>query len=133
MYFWRQIDDHMRQVHCVILVSVLLCSAGCKQEQSYAPESLTGHWEVYAAERNGRETTLLNGAVFLFGEDNKMRTNFTGQEAEGTFTLEANTILFSGDLPMHFEITALQGDSMSLKTAVQEMQFVLDLKRATTE
>jgi len=133
MYFWRQIGGHMRQLFCVILFTGLLFSQGCKEEPSYAAEELIGHWEVYAAARNGKETTLLNGAVFLFETDNKMQTNITGEETSGGFTLEQDRILFAGDHPMEFEIAALHGDSLSLKTDIQDLYFVLALKRATTE
>lgn len=134
MYFWRQIRDHMKTAAGVILLGVLSLLTGCTEEQkTYAAEDLTGHWEVFAAQRNGKETTLLNGAVFQFGEQYNMQTNFTGRETEGSYTLEQDVIELAGDPPMRFEIVALHGDSLTLKTAVQAMHFVLDLKRATTE
>jgi hypothetical protein len=106
---------------------------GCKEESAYQSDALMGHWEVYDAERNGKGTTLLNGAVFLFEEENKMQTNVTGQETSGMYQLEQNVIVFTSAEQMEFKIAMLHGDSLALTTNIQNMNFILRLKRATTK
>lgn len=123
----------MKQLLRVLLIGSVILSFGCKEEPVYDPANLTGHWEVYAAERNGKETTLLNGAVFLFEENGTMQTNVTGQEHRGTFQINKATIEYTGESPMQFKVTSLQGDTMSLSTELEGMRFMFDLQRTTTE
>jgi hypothetical protein len=88
---------------------------------------------VYGAERNGRNTSLLDGAVFQFQEDGTMNTNITGQERSGPFDLKGNKITFQDEGEMVFVIGTFYGDTLSLNTELQGMHFILDLHRTTTE
>lgn len=123
----------MKQIPCILLIAGILSSGGCKEEAIHEAGELTGHWEVFAAEREGKETTLLNGAVFLFKEDGTMQTNITGEEHHGPFVLDKTTITYSGNEPMTFKIREFHGDTLVLITKLQEMQFRFDLHRTTTE
>jgi hypothetical protein len=105
----------------------------CKEEVSYHQDQLTGHWAVYGAERDGKNTTLLNGAIFQFRPDGTMNTNITGQESRGPFDLKENKVNFQGTENMVFEIGILSGDTLSLHTELQGMHFILDLQRTNTE
>jgi hypothetical protein len=116
-----------------VLLSGAFFFAGCKEETTFQKDQLTGHWAVYAAERDGRETTLLNGAVFQFMENGTMQTNVTGVENSGAFELQGKEIMFRGGENMVFEIGMLAGDTLLLNTQLEGMRFVLDLHRTTTE
>lgn len=105
----------------------------CKSEATYQADQLTGHWAVYSAERDGKSTTLLNGAIFQFMEDGSMKTNITGQESSGPFALKDNKINFLVGENMVFEIGTLHNDTLSLNTELQGMNFILDLHRTNTE
>jgi hypothetical protein len=114
-------------------MAVAGCFLGCKEDPSIHQDQLTGHWAVYDAERDGKNTTLLNGAVFYFQEDGTMQTNITGQESSGRFDLNENTINFQGSESMLFEIGSLANDTLTLHTELQGMHFILDLQRKNTE
>jgi hypothetical protein len=62
-----------------------------------------------------------------------MQTNVTGQETSGMYQLEQNVIVFTSAEQMEFKIAMLHGDSLALTTNIQNMNFILRLKRATTE
>ncbi len=117
----------------VILVATMIFILACKDEVSYHKEQLTGHWAVFGAERNGKNTTLLDGAIFQFQQDGTMNTNITGQESSGPFDLKENKVSFQGTENMVFEIGTLRGDTLSLHTELQGMHFILDLQRTNTE
>lgn len=123
----------MRRLHCVLLLAGILFLTACGNEVTYQSDQLTGHWAVYGAERDGKNTTLLNGAIFQFMEDGSMNTNITGQENSGRFDLQDNKINFQGSEKMIFEIGTLHGDTLSLNTELQGMNFILDLHRTNTE
>ena len=114
-------------------MAVAACIIGCKETPSVHQDQLTGHWAVYGAERDGKNTTLLNGAIFQFQEDGTMQTNITGQESSGRFDLKENSINFQGTENMVFEIGSLSSDSLTLHTELQGMHFILDLQRTNTE
>lgn len=126
-------DNHMWRLSGVLFLAGILFLIACKTETSYEANQLTGHWAVYGAERNGKNTTLLNGAIFQFMEDGSMNTNITGQEVSGRFDLQENKISFEGGEKMLFEIGTLHGDTLSLNTELQGMHFILDLHRTNTE
>ncbi|HLF65190.1 MAG TPA: hypothetical protein VI603_15605 [Saprospiraceae bacterium] len=123
----------MYRLLSVIFIAGVMYLTACKNEVSYHREQLTGHWAVYGAERDGKGTTLLNGAIFQFQEDGSMNTNITGQEISGPFDLEENKINFQGTEKMVFEIGMFHGDTLSLNTELQGMHFILDLHRTNTE
>ena len=123
----------MKQYLSVLIYAGVLCMMGCKNEPAFQKEQLTGHWEVYNAERNGKETSLLNRAVFLFREDGSMQTNITGRENTGTFSVEKNRIAFNSPEKMEFEVLMLDKDTLTLSTDLQQLHFILDLHRTTTE
>jgi hypothetical protein len=123
----------MRRFIGVLLVAGAIGLTGCKEEPVYQKDQLTGHWAVYGAERNGRNTSLLDGAVFQFQEDGTMNTNITGQERSGPFDLKGNKITFQDEGEMVFVIGTFYGDTLSLNTELQGMHFILDLHRTTTE
>ena len=123
----------MRRFIGVLLVAGAIGLTACKEEPTYQKDQLTGHWAVYSAERNGKNTSLLDGAVFQFQEDGTMNTNITGQERSGPFDLKGNKITFQDEGEMVFVIGTFYGDTLSLNTELQGMHFILDLHRTTTE
>jgi hypothetical protein len=126
-------DIHMLKIFYVILMVGIIQLLACKNEESYQKNQLIGHWTVFAAERDGKSTTLLNGAIFQFHNDGMMHTNVTGEESSGQFDLKENLVSFSSTENMSFEIGALHGDTLSFTTELQGMRFVLDLHRTNTE
>jgi hypothetical protein len=86
---------------------------GCKRAESIEQESLFGRWEIQKAERNGKETTYLRNGYFIMNPDGSMTVNITGEDEKGTFTLDKNKILMSGNKV--FEIQAQRGDSLNVR------------------
>jgi len=116
----------------MILTGMIGISA-CHEEVTYRKDQLTGHWAVFNAERDGKGTTTLDGAIFQFLEDGTMNTNITGQENSGHYEIKNTQINFLGPDKMLFEIGTLTGDTMSLNTELQGYHFLLDLHRTQTE
>lgn len=116
-----------------MILGVLIFAGACKEEPVYETEALNGRWEVYTAERNGKETTLLNGAFFVFAEDGHLETNITGQDDRAPFSMENNAISYEGPEPMQFQVRDLTSDTMKLATELQGMQFLFHLQRMRTE
>lgn len=123
----------MWRVIYVILFAGVVQILACKNEVPYQKNQLIGHWTVFNAERDGKNTTLLNGAIFQFHSDGAMHTNWTGEESSGQFDLNENLVKFTSTENVAFEIGALNGDTLSLSTEVQGMRFILDLHRTNTE
>lgn len=126
-------DIHMWRIFCVILIAATIQLMGCKNEVLYQKNQLIGHWTVFGAERDGKSTTLLNGAIFQFHDNGTMHTNWTGEESSGQFEIKENLVSYSGTENMSFEIGALNGDTLSFTTDLQGMRFILDLHRTNTE
>lgn len=123
----------MWRIFCVILIAGMIQMLGCKNEVPYQKNQLIGHWTVFGAERDGKSTTLLNGAIFQFHDDGTMHTNVTGEESSGQFNLKENLVSYSSTENMSFEISAMNGDTLSFSTELQGMRFILDLHRTNTE
>lgn len=123
----------MRRFYSVLLCVMTLLMVSCKEEVSVDAGQLSGHWAVFNAERNGRPTALLNGAIFQFQEDGMLHTNITGEELAGRFEVEKNQIQFNAEQTMLFQVNGLSGDTLSLGMTIQSNQFLLDLHRTTTE
>lgn len=117
----------------VIIVTGIFCLTACKQDVSYNKDQLAGHWALYAAERDGKPTSTLDGAIFQFQDDGTMNTNVTGDEYSGPYEIQENKVTFQGTEPMTFEIIAFTGDSLSLNTELQGKHFILDLYKTKTE
>ena len=123
----------MRELLSVLCFATVPLYFACNGDPDVQGSQLSGHWVVYGASRDGRETTLLNRAVFLFGAKDSMETNVTGTESKGAYRLTDNTIYFDGAQSMAFSIESLHGDSMELATRLRDMQFNLRLHRLQTE
>lgn len=96
-------------------------------------DDLIGTWEVTAAEREGRSTETINGAIFDFRNDGTMMTNISGQEDTGAFTFEAMRIHHAGELAAEYRIDAYGVDSMLLRTRLHQRDFAFKLKRVMSE
>lgn len=124
---------YMRCTLCVLILSSMMIFSACTEEREVGVDDLIGTWEVKAAERNGRATETLNGALFEFRTDGSMMTNISGEEDEGSFTFENGQIRHNGALAADYQIREFETDSMSLNVILHQMHFALDLRRATNE
>ncbi len=116
----------------VLFMIGICCLTACNQEVTYSKDQLTGHWAVYAAKRDGRTTSTLDGAIFQFQEDGTMNTNIS-ENYSGPYSVTENKIEFDGTEHMIFEIRELVEDTMSLSAELQGMHFILDLHKTKTE
>lgn len=94
---------------------------------------MIGHWEVVSAERDGRVTETLNGAYFVLSEDGSMRTNVTGSEDSGTYSMDRGELHFDGNESAMYQIGDLSDSTMRLSVELRGYQFQLTLERKTEE
>ena len=92
---------------------LLLFFFSCKQSENVHLDSLYGKWEIMRAERNGKETSYLRNGYFIINPDGKMTVNITGQDENGTYTLENNKLVMAGDKT--FDIQSHNQDSLTVK------------------
>lgn len=119
----------------VLITAIAMCAvSACKEERDVRVEELYGTWEVTAAEREGRETETLNGAIFDIGEGGQMYTNImNGRDDTGTYTFKEMTLHFDGNEPAVYEIDSIGADRMHLSVKLQGMDFSLSLERTAAE
>ena len=71
----------MRSIWVVlVIVCLALPQVSCGEESEVTEEDVIGEWEVIAANRNGKPTELVKGAMFSIGKDGQMSTDLTGTE-----------------------------------------------------
>ncbi len=120
----------MRFSSFVLLISVLLLLMGsCQSETDLSEKDLVGKWKVVFAQRNGRATELVNGAMFVFDDKGYMNTDITGVEDKGSFTVEEMVLIHHGERDVLYTLNKLTRDSMQLVVDLQGLNFVLDLVR----
>jgi len=113
----------MRQRQITILGILIFIAISCKQDTKQLPlEYLPGYWDVYSAERNGKKTSLLNGAFFELKEGNVIVTNVNGDTITGSYILSDNTIKVA-ELNNDFKVMSLSQDSMSLYAKISKYTY----------
>jgi len=93
-------------------------------------EMLTGSWEVSDAERNGKNTTALEGIYFTFTSDEKLSSNFNLSLEERTFPyqISGDTLVTLSKPKQSYLIQSLSKDRMILHTKMENYFFKLTLK-----
>jgi len=101
--------------------------SSCKDQptKSIDPDLLSGKWLIVNAKRNAKPTTTLNEAYFIFGEDNNMVTNFTGQDISASYQVISDIITHSGNGhdDQNYKILSLSRDSLILSTQIMKHDF----------
>lgn len=120
----------MKLSFIVLILSVVLFTVGsCIADVGIHEEDLVGEWEVVGAQRNGKMTELVNGANFVFDDKGNLKTDITGFDDSGSFTLEEPILTHHGKSEVLYTLNKLTQDSMQLAVDLQGLNFVLDLVR----
>jgi len=113
----------MRKRQFTIIGVLIFILISCKQDSKPLPlDYLPGYWDVYSAERNGKKTSLLNGAFFEFKAGDVIVTNVNGDTASTNYILANNTIKVK-DLNKDFRIESLSQDSMTLYSEISNYSY----------
>ncbi len=118
----------------MILVSFggLMILVSCKESTTISTQGLNGKWEIYSANRNGRETPYLRGGYFIFDAKNNLTVNITGSDETGPFLMKDNRIIQEGKAD--YTITSIRQDSMDIYYAMNpENEFMFFLKKTSNE
>jgi|GEM_PF-3831668 len=113
----------------LVLSVVVLVMGSCTSDDGMHEEDLVGKWQVVQAQRNGKSTELVNGATFVFDGKGIMKTDITGAEDAGSFTLNEPVLTYHGKKDVLYTLNKLTQDSMQLAVDLQGLNFVLDLVR----
>ena len=120
----------MKLSFIVLILSVVLFTVGsCIADGGMHKEDLVGEWEVVGAQRNGKMTELVNGANFVFDNKGNLKTDITGFDDSGSFTLEEPILTHHVKSEVLYTLNKLTQDSMQLAVDLQGLNFVLDLVR----
>ncbi len=123
----------MRLYSALLLFCVIFIACGSDPEISEEQISaLEGRWELVEARRDNVKTGVLAGLYFVFGEAGRFKTNLLVEDAQsGTYLQEGEEITTSGVEPaMTYEVVALEGDRLLLRSRYQGFLFDFDLRRA---
>jgi len=113
----------MRKRHFTILSLLIFILVSCKQDTKQLPlENLKGYWDVYSADRNGKKTTLLNGAFFELKDENTIVTNVNGDTITSTYAVVNNAIELDA-ISTKFRIIELKQDSMMLYSKISNYKY----------
>jgi hypothetical protein len=110
----------------------MLLFLSCKDSSSISTQGLNGKWEIYSAQRNGRETPYLRGGYFVFDSKGNLILNITGKEERSPFSIEDNVIVLEGK--ENYTIASLRNDSMDIHYVMNpENEFMFFLKKTLNE
>lgn len=127
-----------------VLRSLLLALIffSCGSDSGELPEAtadqLLGRWELVEARRNNVRTETLGtpddpGNLYLvFGPEDRFETNLlTATAQSGTFARDGAEVVVSGvELPLTYEVVALEGDNLVMRSRIQGYLFDFLLRRA---
>lgn len=129
---WIFANVHINRSLVIIGIGGLLIFSSCKESPSISTQGLNGKWEIYSADRNGRETPYLRGGYFIFDAKGNLTVNITGKEESNPFMIEDNVIVLEGK--ENYTITSLRNDSMDIHYLMNpENEFMFFLKKALNE
>jgi hypothetical protein len=118
----------------LLFLCLLGASSGCTDENTKQQALLTGRWELVRGFRNAKETETLDGTYFRFEGNGKMQTNLPlGANEPVDYTLEKNTIVQNGPMPVKYTIQKLTDSELVLVLELRGMQFEMHLKRTSTD
>lgn len=116
-----------------LLMSLFISGCGSEPETVEVEVSdLEGRWELVEARRDNVKTGVLDGLYYVFGPDGGFETNLlTGEAQRGSYTREGEEISTTGVEPaMTYEVLALEGDRLMLRSRYQGFLFDFALQRA---
>jgi hypothetical protein len=115
-----------------VCLTGLMIFSSCKENASIATQGLNGKWEIYKADRNGRETPYLRRGYFIFDAQGILTVNITGNDESSPYTIDDNVITTEGKST--YTIIALRNESMDIHYAMNsENEFMFFLKKTSNE
>ena len=122
----------MRIFSASLLFLFLLACGSDAEPTEVRAATLEGRWELVEARRDNVKTGVLQGLYFVFGEDGTFETNLLVDDAQtGTYERDGEEIFTQGVEPaMTYEVLALEGDRLLLRSRYQGFLFDFDLLRA---
>ena len=121
------------RIFSVFLLLTLLLSCGSDSEPTEeTATTLAGRWDLVEARRDNVKTGVLEGLYFDFAEDGSFETNLLVDEAQtGSYERSGEEIFTEGVEPaMTYEVLALEGNRLVLRSRYQGFLFDFDLRRA---
>ena len=116
----------MKKIICLSFV-LLYCFTSCKEEIQLNVNDIKGEWNLYLAERNGKETGTLKGAYFNFQSDTSYVTNVFGSDEPFSYNLINDKILPKEGEGLDLKIESIHLDTMILLTKIQKNDFRFSL------
>lgn len=115
----------------VSFLTVFFSTQACENDTSATRDAILGRWELDKGFRNERETEMLAGVFFLFGDDGKMQTNLpVGAEDPTEFDIKKNEILQKSPQPLTYSIQSVTDSTLVLTMEMRGVSFKLELQRA---
>jgi hypothetical protein len=115
-----------------VAFSVAMAQIACEPDSSAQTRGLlNGHWSIFKAFRNQKQTETLDGVYFNFGENGKMVTNLpVGPEVETDFDLNKNIIRQKGPKVLEYQVVQVNDSILVLGIELRGMPFELHLHKS---
>lgn len=132
----------MYKVIFAFLVGSAFFLTACADETQSADANrlkndLAQRWELFAAERNGRQTESMTDAYLDLKSDGSAVVNLDGNGQNAQWTAADKTLTLSGTqsdyLSTDYTIKEMQDSILTLETELRNMPFLLQFKIATEE
>jgi hypothetical protein len=107
------------------------CNIGCNNNNKATENArslLHGKWTMREAESDGKKTALLDGTIFEFTEDGKIKTNLPLLN-EGNYDVEEDKILQESPIKVEYVIKALDTTHLVLAFILKERDFKLSFQK----
>lgn len=115
---------------CILFFGACTGSESDASSKINIQELLIGQWELFSANRNGKNAPSMEGTMFRFDANKSMQTNFTGSEVRSAYELDDRTLTQTGGGPkIMYTIDKINQDSLSLTTNIRGFDFILNLKK----
>jgi hypothetical protein len=111
----------------IIGSGLLFTIFACKNNDKDIKNSLTGTWDIYAAEINGKPSDFMKNAWFVFQDDNYAQSNLFGENNSAPYAVEKGRLNIKAQEPLDLNISKLQNDTLFLEGKVKYyyMQYYL--------
>jgi len=109
---------------------MILLFVACKQDSAKEVEGtdLEGKWEVFEAYRGKKVTETLNGAYFIF-KNNELTVNITGKDVTAPYTITGTRIEHQTANKERYEISGFVNNNMMLNTTLSDYDFRFNVKK----
>ncbi len=121
---------YSKKLLSTVAFMIILMFVACKQDSAKAIEGtdLEGKWEVFEAYRGKKVTETLNGAYFIF-KNNELTVNITGRDVTAPYTLTGTKIEHQTTNKERYEISGFVNDNMMLNTTLSDYDFRFNVKK----